>query len=140
MTDAFRHPIAVRRRLKFGLIAAGIAAGALFGVALTVLGKNDAGAPPATAANYAWNAALFGVIAGVVAPIVTWSELRRVPIWRTIVEPLGLAVAGAALGVLVGSGILVLALPPAGLVAAFVLLRRRYPQESDALVTRSLEP
>jgi hypothetical protein len=128
------------RRLKFGLAIAGIAAGTLFGVVLTVFGKIVAGAPPATLANYAWNATLFGVMAGVVAPVVTWSELRRVPLWRTIVEPLGLAVAGGALGVLVGSEILFLALPPAALIAGFALLRRRYPQEPAAAVAGSLEP
>ncbi|HEY7236943.1 MAG TPA: hypothetical protein VH539_22475, partial [Gemmatimonadaceae bacterium] len=64
---------ATRRWLKFGLTVGGAVAGALFGIVLTRLGKIVADAPPATLANYAWNATVFGVLAGVVSPIVSWS-------------------------------------------------------------------
>jgi hypothetical protein len=127
---AFLNPyFATRRWLNVGLVTAGAVAGATVGVVLTALGKVVAGAPPATASNYAWNAAVFGLLAGIVSPVVTWAALRRAPLWRTIAEPLALAVAGGAAGVLAGSGILFLALPPAGLVIGFVRLSRRYPQE-----------
>ena len=66
-----------RRRLKVGLTIAGAVAGAAFGVLLTRLGKLVTGAPPASLGNYAWNAAVFGVVAGVVSPLVSWSALRR---------------------------------------------------------------
>jgi hypothetical protein len=46
----------------------------------------------------------------------------------TILEPLGYAVAGGALAVVVGAGALLLVLPPAGLVLGFVRLARRYPE------------
>lgn len=85
---------ATRRRLKVGLTLAGIFAGAVFGVVLTRLGKIVAGAPPATLANYLWNAAVFGAVAGIVSPLVAWSGLRRVPLWRTVTEPLLWAVGG----------------------------------------------
>ena len=118
---------ATRRWLKFGLTVSGVVAGAAFGLALTRLGKIVAGAPPATLANYAWNAAVFGVLVGIVSPIVSWSVLRRVPLWRTVIEPLSFAVAGGSAAVLLGAPILLLVLPLAGLVFGFVRLQRRYP-------------
>jgi hypothetical protein len=123
----FDPDFATRRRLRAGLIIAGALAGAVFGVILTRLGKIVAGAPPATLANYAWNAAVFGILAGVTSPIVSLSALRRVPLWRTIAEPLGYAVAGGAAAVVLGIPALLLVLPPAGLVLGFANLRRRYP-------------
>ena len=125
----FNPDFAVRRWLKVALVVVGIGSGALFGLALTVFGKIVTGAPPAAAANYLWNAAVFGVLAGIVSPLVSWSALRRVPLWRTVAEPLALALAGGAAGVLLGSEVLFLALPPAGLILAFVRLSRAYPQE-----------
>jgi hypothetical protein len=127
----FNPYFTARRQLTVGLVTAGVIAGSVFGLALTVFGKIVAGAPPATAANYAWNAAVFGALAGLVSPIVTWSALRRVPLWRTVAEPLALAVAGGAVGVLAASPILFLALPPAALIIGFVRLNRRYPQDSN---------
>lgn len=125
----FDRYFAARRRLKVGLVLAGTISGAIFGLALTVFGKLVAGAPPATAANYAWNAAVFGILAGIVSPVVTWSGLRRVPLWRTAAEPLALAIGGGVVSVLAGSGVLFLALPPAGLVIGFLRLSRAYPQD-----------
>jgi hypothetical protein len=116
-----------RRWLKVGLTVSGAVAGAAFGLALTRLGKIVAGAPPATLANYAWNAAVFGVLAGIVSPVVSWSVLRRVPLWRTIIEPLAFAAAGGTVAVILGAPILLLMLPPAGLAFGFLQLQRRYP-------------
>ena len=116
-----------RRILQVGLVVAGAVAGAVFGLVLTRLGKIATGAPPATLANYLWNAAVFGAIAAVVSPVVTWSELRRVPLWRTVVEPLAAAVAGGCGAVILGVPVLILILPPLGLALGFANLRRRYP-------------
>lgn len=116
-----------RRWLKVGLSVGGAVAGAAFGVALTRLGKIAAGAPPATLANYAWNAAVFGLVAGIVSPVVSWSVLRRVPLWRTVIEPLAFALAGGSAAVILGAPALLLVLPPAGLVLGFLRLQRRYP-------------
>lgn len=123
----FNPALATRRWLKVGLVISGAVAGIIFGIVLTRLGKIVAGAPPATLANYAWNAAVFGVVAGVVSPLIAWSELRRAPLWRTVLEPLGYALAGGAAAVVVGSGALLLALPPLGLALGYVRLHRRYP-------------
>ena len=124
-----------RRWLKVGLVVAGALAGAAFGLVLTRLGKIIAGAPPATIANYAWNAAVFGVLAGVVSPLVTWSALRSAPLWRTIAEPLVAAVAGGCAAVVVGVPALILVLPPLGLWLGLANLRRRYPDRQNALAS-----
>lgn len=116
-----------RRLLKIGLAAAGAIAGAVFGLVLTRLGKIATGAPPATLANYVWNAVAFGAIAAVVSPLITWSALRRVPLWRTVAEPLVAAVVGGSAAVIVGVPVLILVLPPIGLALGFANLRRRYP-------------
>ena len=115
-----------RRWLKVGLTVSGFVAGAAFGLVLTRLGKIVSGAPPATLGNYVWNAAVFGVMAGVVSPIVSWSALRRVPLWRTVVEPLTYAIAGGSAAVVLGAPVLLLVLPPIGLALGFVRLRHRY--------------
>ena len=119
---------ATRRRIKVGLTVAGIAAGVVFGLAISVFGKIIAGAPPATLGNYAWNASVFAIIAGVVSPMTTWSTLRRAPLWRTVVEPLGLGVVGGAVGVMTGSAALFLALPPLGILLGIAHLSRTYPK------------
>jgi len=126
-------PSATRRRLKVGLAIGGFLAGATFGLILTRLGKLITDAPPATMSNFLWNAAAFGIAAAVISPVVSWSALRRVPLWRTIVEPLALAVAGGTAALLVGVPILILALPPAGLALGFVHLHRRYPDPQGRL-------
>jgi len=129
-----------RRRLKVVLTFAGVVAGAVFGIALTRIGKMATGAPPATLGNYAWNAAVFAALAGFVSPIVSWSVLRWVPLWRTIVEPLALAIVGGAVALLVpaptGLG-LFLILPPVGPIAGFAHLQRRYP-DPDLAAERAL--
>lgn len=119
---------ATRRRLQTGLVIAGGVAGALFGIALTKMGKIVADAPPATIGNYLWNATAFAALAAVVSPMVSWSGLRRVPLWRTVVEPLAIAVAGGATAVVVSSPMMLLVLPPVGLTLGFLNLRRRYPE------------
>ena len=118
--------LTVRDRITAGLVTAGFCAGAVFGVAITVVGKIIARAPPATPTNYLWNAVVFGVAAAVVSPVVTWSALRRVPVWRTVVEPLTFSVVGVALGLLTASPTLLLILPPAGLLLGFARLSRAY--------------
>ncbi|HEY4320741.1 MAG TPA: hypothetical protein VGM77_06115 [Gemmatimonadales bacterium] len=132
--------LATRRRLKVGLIVAGALAGALFGVVLTRLGKIVAGAPPATMANYLWNATVFGVMAGILSPLMTWSVLRRVPLWRTIIEPLVWASAAAAAVVVVGVPVLILILPPVGLAIGFVNLERRYRGATLYVVAERADP
>lgn len=111
-----------RRWVTAGLMFGGAVAGAVVGLVLTVLGKIVAGAPPADMANYLWNAGVFGAIGAGLAPVVTWSALRRVPLWRTIAEPLVASVIGASIGVVLGSGAAFLLLAPLGAAAAVARL------------------
>jgi hypothetical protein len=128
---------ATRRWLKLGLTVSGMIAGGVFGLVLTRLGKIVAGAPPASFFNYAWNAAVFALLGGIVSPIVSWSALRRVPVWRTVVAPLAYAIAGGAVAVIAGSGLLLLALPPVGLALGFARLRHRYAEAPALPSTRT---
>lgn len=123
---------ATRRRLKVALVTTGAASGAIVGAALTVLGKIVAGAPAATLPNYVWNMLWFGLFGAIIGPIVTWSALRRVPLWRTVLEPLVAGVAGAAIGVAAGSGVLFLALVPVGIAASVLRLGLVYRQKRPA--------
>ena len=70
-----------RRWLKLGLTIGGIVAGPVFGILLTLVEKIITNAPPATFANYAWNAAVFGVLAGVVSLRLhrRYSDTRAIP-------------------------------------------------------------
>jgi predicted transporter len=124
----FDSALAARRWLKVGLAVSGFVAGAVFGIVLTRLGKIVAGAPPATLGNYAWNAVVFGVMSAIVSPLVSWAALRRVPLWRTVAEPLGYALAGGTTAVVLATPVLLLVLPPLGLALGFVRLQRRYPE------------
>jgi hypothetical protein len=63
-----------------------------------------------------------------VSGLITWSELRRAPLWRTVAEPLAAAVAGGCEAVVLGVPVLLLALPPIGIGLGFVMLRHRHPQ------------
>ena len=129
---------ATRRRLKVGLAIAGLCAGALVGAVLTYVGKIVAGAPPATLGNYEWNMAVFGAMSAVLTPLITWSALRAVPLWRTILEPLAVGVAGAGVGLLIGSGAAFLVLPPLGMAAA--VIRLNVVHSDKAAARRALEP
>ena len=121
-----------RLGITAGLVVGGAIAGAIFGAVLTPLGKIVAGAPPADMANYIWNATSFAIFGAGLAPLVTWSGLRRVPLWRTIAEPLAGAIAGAGIGVLLGSAALFLFGFPLGAAAAATRLAYTHRNRADA--------
>jgi hypothetical protein len=123
---------ATRRRLRVGLVIGGAVSGAIVGAAITVLGKIVAGAPPATLSNYVTNLCWFGLFGAVIGPIVTWSALRRVPLWRTLLEPIVAGVGGAAIGVALGSPVLFLALVPIAIGAAVARLGFAYREKQAA--------
>src|ERR1035437_637422 len=123
---------ATRRRLKVGLVIAGAVSGAIVGAAITVLGKIVVGAPPATLMNYVINLYWCGLFGAIIGPIVTWSALRRVPLWRTVLEPPVAGVCGAAIGVAVGSPVLFLALVPAAIGVAAAQLGFAYREKHPA--------
>ena len=125
-----------RRWITAGLMFGGAVAGAVVGLALTMLGKIVAGAPPADMANYLWNAGVFAAVGAGMAPVVTWSALRRVPLWRTIAEPLLASVIGATIGVALGSGTAFLLLAPLGAAAAVARLAIVHRPKSRPALSR----
>ena len=127
-----RRYFATRWRLRLGLIVAGVVGGTIVGAALTILGKIVTGAPPATLSNYVINLWWFGLFGAIIGPIVTWSALRRVPLWRTMLEPVVAGVAGAAIGVAIGSPVLFLALIPFGIIGAVTRLGFVYSEKRSA--------
>ena len=124
---------ATRQRLKIGLTIAGALGGAIFGAALTVFGKIAFGAPPATIPNYLVNMAWFGFFGLLIGPTVVWTALRRVPLWRTILEPLVAGVIGAALAVVVAVPVLILVLPPIAIAAATIRLAYSHREKVPAV-------
>lgn len=110
-------------RVNLLLIVLGAIGGAVAAIPLTYLGKWIAGAPdPATVANYLWNMGAFAVMGGLFSPTLTWSAMRRVPLWRAVVEPAIGGVVGSILGFLSGSGAAFLLLAASGIgVAAWRL-------------------
>ena len=127
---------ATRQRLKTGLIVAGFVGGAIVGAVITVLGKIVAGAPPATLSNYLINIAWFSAFGAVIGPVVIWTALRRVPLWRTVLEPLVAGITGAAIGVALGSPALFLALIPIGVGAAATRLGFAYRERKPSFHLR----
>jgi hypothetical protein len=135
-----RRYFATRRNLKVGLVIAGAVGGAVVGTALTVLGKIVADAPPATLSNYLINIAWLAVFGAVIGPAVTWTALQRVPLWRTVLEPLLAGIAGAAIGVALGSPVLFLALVPIGIGAAATRLGFVYREKQPSYYFTKIEP
>ena len=116
----------VRRWITFGLVLSGALSGALLGLAMTSLGKIVTGAPPADAANYVRNMIAFAAMGAMMTPLVTWTTMRRVPLWRAVAEPVMGGVAGAAVAASLGFGVGILLLPPLGMLAAVARLHYRH--------------
>lgn len=114
--------------ITLGLILAGGLTGAVSGVlaveAAVLLVMQGFSTPAIAAAS----GAIGGVFGAVVAPILAWSTLRRVPLGRAIAGIAGGAGLGGAVGVFFGIAAIVphkpfaLHLPPVpqGIVGAFV--------------------
>jgi hypothetical protein len=96
----------------------GSIAGALVSIPITWLGKVVSGAPPATMANYIWNMWVLGFTGLLIGPMVMWSALPRVPLWRAVTEPMVACVLGALTGAILGSPYLYLILPVLGISLA----------------------
>ena len=99
-------PLTTRATFRINLILAilGGVVGAIAAIPLTWVGKVVSGAPPADLANYLWNIRAFGIMGAMFGPMLAWSSLRNVPLWRAALEPAIGAVVGAALGMMTGSG------------------------------------
>lgn len=121
-----KHPPVAYLRVNLLLVALGAVVGVLAAIPLTWIGKLIAGAPDATVANYLWNMRAFGMMGAMFGPILGWSALRRVPLWRAALEPAAGAVLGATIGMLFGSGGLMLLLAATGVTLTAWRLNRVY--------------
>lgn len=122
-----RPEAAQKLRIYLLLMALGAIGGALASIPLTWLGKVIAQAPdPTTIANYWWNMRAFAIMGALFSPVLTWSSMRRVPLWRTICEPAIGGLVGALLGILLGSVGLFLLLAAGGICLAAWRLNYSY--------------
>ena len=121
-------PLTTRATFRINLLLAllGAVVGALAAIPLTWVGKVLSGAPPADLANYLWNIRAFGIMGAMFGPLLAWSSLRAVPLWRAALEPAIGAVIGAALGMMTGSGGLFVLGTAAGLALPAWRLNRVY--------------
>lgn len=119
-------------KITVALGAIGGVCGVGVGIALTHLGNVISGYPiPPSADIYAWNAAWMGAIGAVFGPPMVWSMLRRVPLWRTLVEPAVAALGASVLSMLFAPALFVASIPLAVTGAALRLrwvYRDRRPQ------------
>lgn len=128
-------------RIYLLLMALGAVGGALASIPLTWLGKVITEAPdPATLANYVWNMRAFAIMGALFSPVLTWSSMRRVPLWRTIIEPAIGGLVGAVLGFFSGSVGLFLILSAGGIGLAAWRLNRSYRVASPLLQPSGDDP
>jgi hypothetical protein len=113
------------------LVAFGAIAGGSGAIPLTFLGKLIFGAPAGSLENYVWNVGAFAVLGALFCPVLAWSAMRRVPLWRAISEPAIGAVIGAVGGMLLGSGTAFLGLAAAGIAAATGRLTFAYRERRE---------
>ena len=126
------------------LTAGGAVAGALTAPALSFLATTVANATTPTGhIEYYYGPIGFAIVGAIGTPALTWLLMRRVPLWRAIIEP----AFGGMLGTLLGLSTMALGRHPtlmvmqplcvlAGIAAAALRLRRatagRYTRLADA--------
>lgn len=126
-----KTPAGTLVRVNLLLAALGALVGVLAAIPVTWIGKVVAGAPgPATVANYLWNMRAFGIMGALFGPILGWSALRRVPLWRAALEPAGGAMVGATIGMFLGFGTLILLLAATGVTLTAWRLRHVYREQA----------
>lgn len=138
--DAARPNLPIHLKITAGLVAMGGVCGAGAGIALTYLGHVISGYQvPLTLGVYEWNASIMAVIGATLGPPMVWTMLRRVPLWRTLLEPAVAAVAASALSMLFAPALFVLAVPAAVTGAALRLQRAYRDRDEDARPSAQLE-
>lgn len=134
MTEGARG---ARLQISFILALLGAIVGALVAIPVTWLGKIIAEAPdPATLSNYLWNMRVLAIMGAVFGPLLAWSSLRRVPLWRAALEPGLGALVGAILGMLTGSDALFLLATACGVWLPAWRLQRVFREEGRLAATQ----
>ena len=102
----------------------GLIFGALTAIALTYLGNRIAGAAhPPSVVVYRWNVTVFAIMGAVFSPVLAWSMLRNVPLWRTVAEPALVGLASTVLCFVTAPMLFPVVVPGAIVLSAFRLSR-----------------
>jgi hypothetical protein len=98
--------------------------GALTAVVLTYLGNRIAGAAYApSVVVYRWNIGVFATLGMVFGPMLAWTMLRNVPLWRTMAEPALAGLAGTLIAFVFAPVLFPVLAPVAILLSAWRLER-----------------
>ena len=125
-----------RAKITATLTPFGAGAGIATGVALTYFGNVISGYPIKPPLDtYLWHASLFGILGALVGPPLVWNAMRRVPLWRAVVEPAAAALFGAVAAMVISPALFIPFVVTGGLGAVWRL--NRVYREPDAF---DLEP
>ena len=122
-------------RVNLLLALLGAVMGALVAIPFTWIGHIVTQAPwPLTITSYTFNMLPFGIMGACFGPVLAWSALRRVPLWRAALEPALGCLIGGTIGLLLVNAPLMYSLALGGSFLAAWRLRRLYGgAESPAL-------
>lgn len=135
-SDVVVRPSWIRKLVATGaLVVTGAVTGAIVGAGafLPLIGD----IVDANAFVVPFIGAVFGaMLGGILAPIFAWTLLRRVPLWRAVLEPTIGALAGAILGtfvmLLTNGGLWPLLFALGGFLAAVVRLYNRFSPSPES--------
>jgi len=117
-------------RVTLFVAAIGAIGGALAAVILTILGNILSGAAQAPGmVVYFWNVGVFAVLGAVFSPILAWSLLRRVPLWRAVAEPALGGILGTVIAILVAPSLFPV-IVPLTILASVWRLNRSYREKT----------
>ena len=120
------------------LAAIGAAYGAMAAGLLTFLANGVAGtAIMPGVIRYSFNVAAFALCGATFGPVLAWTMLRRVPLWRTLAEPALGGVVGALLALVVAPPLFPAIVPATMLGSAW---RLRYEYRNRTRSTRLDSP
>lgn len=137
--DTSRFSALLRVNLLLALL--GAVMGALVAIPFTWIGHWVTEAPwPLSIDPFIWNMWTFGIMGALFGPVLAWSALRRVPLWRAALEPaLGCLIGGTA-GLVFASVPLMYFLALGGSYLAAWRLRRRFGGGEHAALPGQHEP
>ena len=101
----------------------GALGGVVAGVVLPPLISRIVGAFPPTPEVYIRNITIMAGFGAVFGPVLAWSMMRYVPLWRTVLEPAIAAVAASIVSALVAPSWFAVMVPSAVILAAWRLNR-----------------
>ena len=101
----------------------GALGGAVAGVVLPPLISRIVGAFPPTPEVYVRNITIMAGFGAVFGPVLAWSMMRFVPLWRSVLEPAIAAIAASIVSALVAPSLFAVLVPGAVILAAWRLNR-----------------